>query len=154
MKQRLSELQSTGPETTSEVDDDGDTDVVFARNRNAHALAKSRRPFSDFPWLCDLDEKKGLDIGPTYRNSRQAQVFMSYIAQHLCNELSERLKSTPFLSIICDGTQDQVFMEQEIVFVRSAKRGKTSVDFIRECGEGGRYRHLQRPARLHDQGRP
>ena len=33
IKQRLSELQSTGSETTSEVDGDGDTDVVFGRNR-------------------------------------------------------------------------------------------------------------------------
>ena len=99
---------------------------VFARMvllfRNAHALAKNRRTFADFPWLCDLDERKGIDTGPTYRNSNQGQVFTHFITQYSRNVLGERLKSTPFLSIICyTGTQDQAFMEQEIVFVRSAK---------------------------------
>jgi hypothetical protein len=41
MKQRLTELQSTGPETTSEVDDAGDTDVVFARNRWSPGLGSN-----------------------------------------------------------------------------------------------------------------
>lgn len=31
--------------------------------KNGHALAKAGRPFTDFTWLCDLDEAKGLNIG-------------------------------------------------------------------------------------------
>jgi len=57
-------------------------------------------------------------------------VFTHFIAQHSRNVVGERLQSTPFLSVICDGTQDQAFMEQEIVYIRSAKGGKVSVDFI------------------------
>ena len=98
--------------------------------RNAHALAKTRRPFTDFTWLCDLDEKKGLDIGATYRNDKQAQSFAHFIAQQSRDEMSERLRSTPFLSLISDGTQDHAFMEQEIVFLSSARAGKVLVDFI------------------------
>jgi hypothetical protein len=26
---------------------------------NVHSLAKHRRPFTDYDWLCELDEKKG-----------------------------------------------------------------------------------------------
>jgi hypothetical protein len=28
--------------------------------RNVHALIKKRRPFTDFIWMCELDEIKGL----------------------------------------------------------------------------------------------
>ena len=40
--------------------------------RNVHALIKKRRPFTDFIWMCELDEIKGVDIGETYRNEKQA----------------------------------------------------------------------------------
>ena len=43
---------------------------VFSRMknlfRNAHALIKHKRPFTDFLWLCELDEVKGVDVGKTY----------------------------------------------------------------------------------------
>ena len=107
---------------------------VFARLtvlfRNAHALAKTRRPFTDFTWLCELDEKKGTDIGTTYRSDKQAQTFTHFIAQQSRDEMSERLKATPFISLISDGTQDHAFMEQEIVFLRSVKAGRVTVDFV------------------------
>ena len=38
---------------------------------NVHALIKKRRPFTDFIWMCELDEIKGVDIGETYRNEKQ-----------------------------------------------------------------------------------
>ena len=33
--------------------------------RTAHAIAKKGRPFTDFVWMCELDEMKGLKIGET-----------------------------------------------------------------------------------------
>ena len=38
--------------------------------RNVHALIK-RDVHSDFIWMCELDENKGVDIGETYRNEKQ-----------------------------------------------------------------------------------
>ena len=38
--------------------------------RNVHALIKKRCPFTDFIWMCELDEIKGVDIGETYRNEK------------------------------------------------------------------------------------
>ena len=46
----------------------------------AYAIAKKGRPFTDFVWMCELDEMKGLEIGETYRNHTQARNFISYIA--------------------------------------------------------------------------
>ena len=31
--------------------------------RTTHAIAKKGRPFTDYVWMCDLDEMKGIDIG-------------------------------------------------------------------------------------------
>jgi hypothetical protein len=44
--------------------------------RNVHALIKKRRPFTDFIWMCELDEIKGVDIGDTYRNEKQVLVIV------------------------------------------------------------------------------
>jgi hypothetical protein len=33
--------------------------------RNVHALIKKRCPFTDFIWMCELDEIKGVGIGET-----------------------------------------------------------------------------------------
>ena len=33
------------------------------------------------PWLCELDEAKGLSIGKTYRNPKAAKTFCSNIAE-------------------------------------------------------------------------
>ena len=44
--------------------------------RNGHALIKKRRPFTDFIWMCELDEIKGVDIGETYRNEKQVLVIV------------------------------------------------------------------------------
>ena len=80
--------------------------------RNTRALAKTRCLFT------------------TFRNDKQAQSFAHFIAQQSRNKMSERLHSTPFLSLISDGTQDHAFMEQQIVFLRNARAGKVLVDII------------------------
>ena len=55
--------------------------------------------FTDFTWLRDLDEAKGLNIVYTYRNDQRAQEFVAAIATdvrikdlmsrlHLCNDVN------------------------------------------------------------------
>ena len=44
------------------------------------AIAKKDRPFTDFGWMCELDEMKGLQIGKTYCNHTQVRNFMGFIA--------------------------------------------------------------------------
>ena len=47
--------------------------------RTTHAIAKKGRPFTDYVWMCDLDEMKGIDIGKTYRNHTQVRCFVAHI---------------------------------------------------------------------------
>ena len=60
--------------------------------RNTHALVMNRRPFTDFVFLCTLDEKKGVDIGQTYRNDKQAVTFARFIAKAERQKFLERVK--------------------------------------------------------------
>ena len=48
--------------------------------RTAHAIAKHGRPFTDFSWMCQLDEKS-VTIGSAYRSDKQAHTFCHYIAE-------------------------------------------------------------------------
>ena len=49
--------------------------------RNAHAVAKHGRPYTDFTWMATLDGRKGLDIGVTYLTPRYCKVFQHSIAE-------------------------------------------------------------------------
>ena len=48
--------------------------------RTCHALGKHARPYTDFVWACDVDKRKGLDVGTSYRNDKQARIFTHHIA--------------------------------------------------------------------------
>uniref|UniRef100_A0A1A8R1W9 Zinc finger protein 862 n=1 Tax=Nothobranchius pienaari TaxID=704102 RepID=A0A1A8R1W9_9TELE len=98
--------------------------------RNAHAIAKKGRPFTDFAWMCEVDRKKGLKIGETYTNDHQAKEFIHYIAEDERRKMKTRLLDGKFMSVMSDGSLDSAVMEEEIVYVRSASEGKVQVDFV------------------------
>ena len=61
-----------------------------------HAIAKKGKPFTDFAWMCDLDEMKGLDISQTYRNHTQARNFVGYIAAVEQNNIQKEFSNVNF----------------------------------------------------------
>ncbi|KAL3878582.1 hypothetical protein ACJMK2_030918 [Sinanodonta woodiana] len=72
-------------------------------------------------WMVQLDAKKGIDVGQTYLNDKEAQLFSEFIALCARNKLEgKKIKSAPFISIITDGSTDKGFREQEVVYVRTA----------------------------------
>ena len=48
--------------------------------RTAHAVAKKDKSFKDYEWMCDLDQRKGLDIGARYSGEKKCREFISFIA--------------------------------------------------------------------------
>ncbi|KAJ8049651.1 hypothetical protein HOLleu_02489 [Holothuria leucospilota] len=90
-------------------------DILF---RNAHALAKRHRPFTDFVWMCQLDEIKGLEIGKTYRTDKKCREFVEAIGEVERSTLESRMKDAKFFSIICDEATDSAILEQLIIYVR------------------------------------
>lgn len=98
---------------------------------NAHAMGKKGRPFTDFVWLCELDEQKGLDIGATYRNDKKAREFMHYIAEVPRQNLISKIKQTgTFMCIIVDGSTDCSITEQEIMYLRLVYEGVIQTHFL------------------------
>ena len=98
--------------------------------RNAHAIAKKCRPYTDFKWQCELDEQKGIDIGNTYRNDKEAAVFVQYIAEIERRKIREKISHSTFLSLISDGSTDSSIKETEILYIRSVEQGVVSTSFV------------------------
>ena len=48
--------------------------------RNCHALVVKNRSLSDYEWMCQLDETKGIILGKTYRNTGSVKSFIAAIA--------------------------------------------------------------------------
>ena len=77
-------------------------------------------------WLCELDQKKGLDIGTTYHNEQAAAVFTDFIGEDVYKNVFSSLEKTGkrFYSLTMDGTTDAATVEQESVFIRAAGKGE------------------------------
>ena len=86
--------------------------------RNAHAIAKAGRPFTDMEWMCALDEKKGLDMGMSYRTDKKCCEFIQCIAEEQQAILQASVQSGNFFSVMVDGTTDSSVTEAEIIYIR------------------------------------
>ena len=98
--------------------------------RSCHAIAKHSRPYSDLVWMSELDEIKGVDIGMTYRNDKQAKIFINMIAEVERKHLADLVQNAKFISLISDGTTDMSITEAEIVYVRFANEGTVTSQFV------------------------
>ena len=45
-------------------------------------LLQTKRPLTDYKWLCQVDKSKGLDIGNTYQTEYVARDFIGCIAKY------------------------------------------------------------------------
>ena len=98
--------------------------------RNAHAIAKFNRPFSDFTWMADLDERKGIVIGDTYRNDKACRAFIAAISSVELHRIKEDLSDVKFLTVISDGSTDVSVKEMEAVYLRYCHQGIPYTVFV------------------------
>eukprot|EP00063_Salmo_salar_P020903 XP_013995738.1 PREDICTED: zinc finger protein 862-like [Salmo salar] len=91
-------------------------------------LARRRDNF--LTWSGCLDEKKGIAVGSTYRNEKQAKEFMHHIAEVERSNIRENLKNPTFLSIMSDGSTDTSVKDEELVYVRFCHKGKIELKFV------------------------
>lgn len=71
-----------------------------------------------------MDERKGLKVGSTYRNSNSAKEFMFHIAEAKRQKLKDTLATTEFLSVMSDSSTDSAVLEEELVYVRWQQQGR------------------------------
>lgn len=77
-----------------------------------------------------LDERKGIHVGGTYRNSVEARVFLHYIAQIEREKIRGRLQAASFIGVMTDGSTDSSVKEEEMVYIRTSVAGTVETSFV------------------------
>jgi len=99
-------------------------DQIAIMFRTCHALVLNDRPLSDFNWMRELDEVKGLPLGKAYRgnnNNDAANSFTHAVASDVFRFLSQFVNDRKFLCIVGDGSTDNSVVKQEMWFARTCK---------------------------------
>ncbi|KAI1895939.1 hypothetical protein AGOR_G00111930 [Albula goreensis] len=84
----------------------------------AYHLALEGRPFSDLRPLAELLKKCELKVVDQYLNEGDCQILIHHIARALKEDLAERIRLSPFLSIIMDGQNDDLLADTVAVYVQ------------------------------------
>ncbi|XP_035251576.1 zinc finger protein 862 isoform X1 [Anguilla anguilla] len=84
----------------------------------AYHLALEGRPFSDLRPLAELLKKCELKVVDQYLNEGDCQILIHHIARALKEDLAERIRLSPYLSIIMDGQNDDLLADTVAVYVQ------------------------------------
>jgi hypothetical protein len=98
--------------------------------RNCHALVVKNRPLSDYEWMCELDETKGIILGKTYRNTESVKSFIAAIADVEFLKVAKLITDNKFICIIGDGSTDASIHEQDMWYVHLSTGGSVDAKFI------------------------
>ncbi|KAM9753539.1 zinc finger protein 862 [Menidia menidia] len=97
----------------------------------AYHLALEGRPFSDLRPLAELLKKCELKVVDQYMNEGDCQVLIHHIARALKEDLAEKMRLSPFLSVIMDAHNDDLFSDAVAVYVQFlSSEGSPSTEFL------------------------
>ena len=96
----------------------------------AYFVAKREMPFTSFPHLCKLEMKHGVELGNTYINDKACKTFVTAIAGQLKHELSSKLQSSKFISVMADSACDVGVREVEDVYTCHLVKGEIENSFV------------------------
>ncbi|XP_068452718.1 zinc finger protein 862 isoform X2 [Clinocottus analis] len=84
----------------------------------AYHLALEGRPFSDLRPLAELLKRCELKVVDQYMNDGDCQILLHHIARALKEDLAEKMRLSPFLSVIMDAQNDDLFSDMVAVYVQ------------------------------------
>ncbi|XP_026563261.1 PR domain-containing protein 11 isoform X1 [Pseudonaja textilis] len=97
----------------------------------AYHLAIEGRPYCDFRPLAELLRKCELKVVDQYMNEGDCQILIHHIARALREDLIERVRQSPFLSIILDGQSDDLLADTVAVYVQYVSSdGPPATEFL------------------------
>ncbi|XP_012994537.1 zinc finger protein 862 isoform X2 [Esox lucius] len=97
----------------------------------AYHLALECRPFSDLRALAELLKKCELKVVDQYMNEGDCQILIHHIARALKEDLAERIRLSPFLSVIMDGQNDDLLSDTVAVYVQFiTSEGPPATEFL------------------------
>ncbi|XP_060032531.1 PR domain-containing protein 11 isoform X4 [Erinaceus europaeus] len=112
----------------------------------AYHLALEGRPYLDFRPLAELLRKCELKVVDQYMNEGDCQILIHHIARALREDLLERLRQSPCLSIILDGQSEDLLADTVAVYVQyTSGDGPPTTEFLslQELGFSGTESYLQ-----------
>ncbi|XP_068115793.1 PR domain-containing protein 11 [Hyperolius riggenbachi] len=97
----------------------------------AYHLAMEGRPYYDFRPLAELLRKCELRVVDQYMNEGDCQILIHHIARALREDLVERIRQSPFLSIILDGQSEELLADTVAVYVQyTSNDGPPATEFL------------------------
>ncbi|XP_029438821.1 PR domain-containing protein 11 isoform X4 [Rhinatrema bivittatum] len=97
----------------------------------AYHLALEGRPYFDFRPLAELLRKCELRVVDQYMNEGDCQILIHHIARALREDLVERIRQSPFLSIILDGQSEDLIADTVAVYVQyTSSDGPPATEFL------------------------
>nr|XP_056706829.1 PR domain-containing protein 11 isoform X2 [Euleptes europaea] len=97
----------------------------------AYHLAMEGRPYCDFRPLAELLRKCELKVVDQYMNEGDCQILIHHVARALREDLVERIRQSPFLSIILDGQSDDLLADTVAVYVQYiSSDGPPATEFL------------------------
>ena len=76
-------------------------------SKHLYCRATERMSFLKYPIICELESKHGVDIGVSYTNERSGRTFVHYIAEAKRQDLSKKVVSAKFYSLLIDISTDK-----------------------------------------------
>jgi hypothetical protein len=83
----------------------------------AHFVATHKLAFTNYPALCQLEAKHGVNVGTAYRNPNAGKTFCHFIAESRREQLVEKLTKAKCFSLLIDGSMDAGNVDDEIFLV-------------------------------------
>ncbi|XP_019061344.1 PR domain-containing protein 11 isoform X2 [Fukomys damarensis] len=112
----------------------------------AYHLALEGRPYLDFRPLAELLRKCELKVVDQYMNEGDCQILIHHIARALREDLVERIRQSPYLSVILDGQSDDLLADTVAVYVQyTSSDGPPATEFLslQELGFSSTESYLQ-----------
>ncbi|KAM5247442.1 PR domain-containing protein 11 isoform 2-T2 [Ctenodactylus gundi] len=112
----------------------------------AYHLALEGRPYVDFRPLAELLRKCELKVVDQYMNEGDCQILVHHIARALREDLLERVRQSPCLSVILDGQSDDLLADTVAVYVQyTSSDGPPATEFLslQELGFSSTESYLQ-----------
>ncbi|XP_065812861.1 zinc finger protein 862 isoform X1 [Labrus bergylta] len=97
----------------------------------AYHLALEGRPFSDLRPLAELLKRCELKVVDQYMNEGDCQILVHHIAHTVKEDLAEKMRLSPFLSVIMDAQNDDLFSDMVAVYVQFiTNEGSPNTEFL------------------------
>lgn len=97
----------------------------------AYHLALEGRPYSDLRPLAELLKKCDLRVAEQHLNEGDCRALVRHIARALKGDLAEKLRLSPFLSVIMDAQSSEVFSDVVAVYVQFLTgEGSPNTEFV------------------------